>query len=530
MRILVVQLLRIGDILMSLPAIGRIKAQNPEAEIHLLINQQFSGVVPLLKGVDQIHYFDRIKIQSEIGQLESHILNPYYRIKSLIEDLSVHYFDQVYNFTQNKLSAYLMSALPVQNKFGLVFEKEQFFIRSQPWQRYLNNLKKDQESHFHMMDILAEGQASSYLNYPVGIKETPQGQKEYESLNLQKKTIVFQALTSDDKKNWDITNFNNLFDRLAHLRSEFEFIVLAAPQEMSKLKGINARLFECSLEGAYSAVKNASLLVTTDTSIKHLATFTKTPVVEIALGSSVPTLTSIYGSDHIILSSKVACAPCTHSKKCSQVSHLCALSVLPIHVAQAIESRIYNESFKNQEVQVHMSQYSKSNYIVLKDMNKNPLANIQNLVEKKIRHLFIESDQSDPVGISATAAYLLFEDISPMVQAENNNQVNAFLKSLLAEAQTLEDCVREFEFEFIKNKVFADDLLLSARDSGQYLLKLKQTLEEKNANQFLFYRRIQQGILETKKLIEIRKKLIRSLIEIGEEYESRARAVSDSRP
>jgi hypothetical protein len=88
-----------------------------------------------------------------------------------------------------------------------------------------------------------------------------------------------------------------------------------------------------SLEAAFSAVKNAQLFVTVDTAIKHFAAATRTPTLEIALGSSDPFRTGIYRDNAYILRSRIDCAPCSHSSGCHQPRHLCEESLDFEHLA-----------------------------------------------------------------------------------------------------------------------------------------------------------------------------------------------------
>ena len=55
-------LLRLGDILMMAPVLRGIKKKYPNAELHLLINKQFSMLEDMLPYVDEFKYFDPTKV------------------------------------------------------------------------------------------------------------------------------------------------------------------------------------------------------------------------------------------------------------------------------------------------------------------------------------------------------------------------------------------------------------------------------------------------------------------------------------
>lgn len=199
MKILVVSLLRLGDFIMTLPAISRLKVKYPDSEIHVLLNKQFEGVVGLIEGVDKFYYFDRLQYQKDMSNFDSHILNPYFRLSHLSQQLNLENFDHIYNFTHNKLSGFLIDSIHADKKFGLIFKNDKFQIENHDWLSYLNSTNQDSSSEFHFCDILTEGQGLAFLDGPVRLKKI-EGQNILEENNLRKPIIAFQIFTSDSKK------------------------------------------------------------------------------------------------------------------------------------------------------------------------------------------------------------------------------------------------------------------------------------------------------------------------------------------
>ncbi len=64
MKILVLSLLRLGDIIQQEPLLKGLREKHPSAEIHLLLNRQFASVERVLDSVvDKYIYFDRESLQ-----------------------------------------------------------------------------------------------------------------------------------------------------------------------------------------------------------------------------------------------------------------------------------------------------------------------------------------------------------------------------------------------------------------------------------------------------------------------------------
>lgn len=91
-----------------------------------------------------------------------------------------------------------------------------------------------------------------------------------------------------------------------------------------------------NLADTFTALNHADILVSLDTSIKHIAAAARCKVLEIALGSSDVAFTGVYKSESLVLRAKLPCSPCPHSSKCQQESHLCGDAMDPKVVGACI--------------------------------------------------------------------------------------------------------------------------------------------------------------------------------------------------
>jgi len=110
--------------------------------------------------------------------------------------------------------------------------------------------------------------------------------------------------------------------------------------------GVRASLGILSFEGAFSLLRKARLLLTGDTSVKHLAAAARTPIVEVSLGSSDLHRTGAYFHGSVIIQSREACAPCAHSKACHRERHFCATRIPPEVVAMVVGEVAAGRSFQ----------------------------------------------------------------------------------------------------------------------------------------------------------------------------------------
>lgn len=351
MMILGISLLRLGDLVLQRPLIEGLRKQHPQSEIHLLVNKQFSQVEFLFAGlVDKFIYFDREAFQKSCGEKEYNILWGFKHLREFVEGVNQNSYDTVYNFTHNRLTAHLSGLISARNRVGIYSQNGAFYGLTNPWIQFFNNyFGRREAAGFHYTELLAKA-----LDIPL-----EQGTIQWRRPS-GKKTVLIQPLTSDAKKNWDLQKYKALLETLQQ-KTTYQVQVLGAPFEKEQLLQhfSEENLLICDLQSADEALKNAALLITGDTSIKHLAAHHDLPILELALGSSQPLQVGAYSNNSVILQSRVSCGPCPHSEKCSQASHRCG-EKLPVSAVYEAARMLLNldrpawESFaqKNAELNV----------------------------------------------------------------------------------------------------------------------------------------------------------------------------------
>ena len=550
-KILVISLLRLGDIIMSTPVLRGLRERQPEAEIHLLINGQFAQITEMIPYVDKVVHFDRNELQRGLGEGDLSLFEPYERLKTLMNQLDSERYTQVINLTQNRLSGYLMSAISCKEKLGLTLQTTGSAFFNSPWFRYLNTqADADSESVFHYTDIFRFALGLDGNSYPPGLIETDAGQKEAQDL-LGSETspyILVQPLTSDVKKDWGIERFSEALTLLGSARPNLRILILGAPNEKERLlplistlneKGINAKLAICSLAGAYSLLRGAEALLTGDTSIKHLACAAKTKLVELSLGSSDYHRTGAYLQGTVIIQAKELCAPCPHSKECHRDHHACAARIKPEAVAMVTSEvlrGVYHqlgtiaEEFQG-EIDVLRVEVSESGFWyawnVLEKFTEANVAHLLNLCAQKI-HLESERTKDEgglgELGSESLRLERLYKKIFPKVSGIEwehtfdalesqgrmiEGRLEGFqvgLKSLYGNFESPER-LRDFVKTLIafREKLKTQPFLQTTRTS------LDALIEDDITPPFVRFRRIADAVQEMRVRTDIELRVIRTL-------------------
>lgn len=317
MKILVISLLRLGDVIVHREVARSLKMQYPGCEIHFLIYKQFQSVDKLIPEVDHWHFIDRNEIQKILVEREQSPIRAFRQLEAVIADLNSRRFDLTLNATHNKVSVRIMDLLISKEKRGVALENGKKVPDQNKWQTYLNeNFSEIKGSRFHYLEVL---QRSLELSFQLPV----QGKKR------RPKLILIQLLTSDPKKNWGVEKFYELKKRIEAEFPQDQVFGICSPEEkdeVQKIFGWNEFLTP-NLEEAALLLKEARLLITGDTSIQHLAAQQGCPVVSLFLGSADPIKTTPWQLDAWVIQGQAECSPCAHSSKCHQSSHVCGESI-----------------------------------------------------------------------------------------------------------------------------------------------------------------------------------------------------------
>lgn len=342
MRVLVISLLRIGDFLQTVPALTGMKTQFQVKKIDVLTFAQVKALQPMVADVDNWWTLDRDELQAGLGRGDLPLLTSYSVLKEKLDEVSAADYDCVINLTHTRFSGWVSGYIQSRRRIGLAMDGNGSAMFHSPWFQYLDDhADRPGRDIFHYTDIFFHGCGLKGAERIWNLRETKRGRAEIKDI-AGEEIIAIQPLTSDTKKNWGAERWADMMTRFQLLRPKVRFALLCAPNEadavdeivkMSIARGVRADKAMLSLEGAFSLLKRSRLLITGDTSIKHLAHAANIRILELSLGSSDWRRTGVYRKDSLILQPRVPCVPCPHSNACLRPSHECAEQLSPELVA-----------------------------------------------------------------------------------------------------------------------------------------------------------------------------------------------------
>lgn len=439
MKILVLSLLRLGDVILHREIAQALKRQNPNCEIHFLINSQFESVQKLLPEVKEWHLVPRNEIQKILVEREQTPLKAFEKLQTLLADINSRDFDLILNATHNRFSVRLMDLFVAKEKRGVSFDKGRKTADRNRWQVYLNEHFSDpQGSRFHYLEVLKRS-----------LELDSEAPKVAES--RQSKLILLQLMTSDPKKNWGLANFRELKRKVEERFPADRVLGLCSPQESDQVSKVFAwnEFITPSLEEAAELLKQARLLITGDTSIQHLAAQQGCSILSLFLGSADPRKTAPWQEGAWVIQGQAACAPCSHSSPCFQSEHLCANSVSVQSVFELAEGILNQAPVRLTSSRTYQMKSRGFSFLPL-----NPFETLAHRLEQAVWSNYLNQNRAaDLSDISIRES-----DISALLQMHNRFEVA--VQGLRDERQSLSDVERSFP-------MWKDSLLRVKRDPTQ---------------------------------------------------------------
>lgn len=356
MNYLAISLHRLGDLLMHGHILQQLNLQH-KVKIDLLTHSFFQSVDFLFPFINKKNIFYREACQYSIGEPQFNKSWPFLHIEKLLESINNDDIHLAIDFSQTDTSSRWMTFIKAKNKIGISYNHQLIqkeFTSTEPMIRYLHS---NQRSKIHLIDLFKKS-----LN--LKLNQLP----KTDDCIKRKKLIIFQTLTSDNKKNWPIENWKNLINKISQRLPDYELIILSSRNEYQFLSSNFFNLpYNCSIEitdlkSTFDLLLQAQLLVTLDTSIKHLATWSKTQIIEIIVGSSSPLETGAYQENAIIVQPNVSCHPCGHSQSCSQKNFICHESIPTLLIELIIYKRL-SLSLSKSETQILINHKNQISFV-----------------------------------------------------------------------------------------------------------------------------------------------------------------------
>jgi lipopolysaccharide heptosyltransferase II len=322
-RILVVELLSVGDLLVITPALRALKERFRNAQINVLVRPGMEQVLSGNKNIDKI-----VTIDEEFFQLVR-------TIKSEQYDLGIIFHPGSLRMSLALLLGKVKYRLGCTTDVGLTYGKG-FFLNKQvkpylKWQHKVND---------NLLVVHTVGAQTK--NKSIEVHTTKKAREQINKLMGRKKFIVFHPGSKYKTQMWYSERFAQVADSLVE-RYKTPIVFSGTPDQEGVVKEIMKRMKKkavsmvgkTNFEEYVALIEQSSMLVSVDTSAVHIASAFKKQVVAL-FGPTLPERWGPSETKSVAIQNNDVCTGC-RSYRCLIRTHECMRSITPEQVVRAVE-------------------------------------------------------------------------------------------------------------------------------------------------------------------------------------------------
>ncbi len=274
MKILLLQLKRIGDLTLTTPAVAALRERFPEAHVTIVVSSECADLLPAISGVDCI-----LMARRNLRDLTLFLM------------VAGKKFDCCVDFTRNDRSAFLAFLSRARKRIVSYRVRDQSKSRARLYTDFVDVRMRD----LHTIDYnlaLLEPLGIRDVSCPLQLQLPQSAHEKADALrrnwNVNKPYLVLHPGSARQEKLWEAGRWAQVIERFGR-DDDFDLVLTsgASNDEQSHIKAIKSKtqgqIIDLSgktdLLTLAALIGQARLLVTVDSAPMHLAAATHTPQV-----------------------------------------------------------------------------------------------------------------------------------------------------------------------------------------------------------------------------------------------------------
>ena len=273
-NILLIQLKRIGDLILTTPAIAAVREKFPQARITLIISDECKALAPAIRGVNRLWIMRRGF--AGLGTLAA---------------VARGGFDYCIDFTRNDRSALLVFLSRAKKRIVSFRIKLRSKFRTRFYNEFVPHRMRDMHTvDYHIALLAPLGIASSPAAIDLGLPDSAISAAEelLEANHIRKPFVIFHPGSARAEKFWDARRWSEVINHAA--ADDHVDLVLTGGSslfEQTHISDIKSKVRrpvvdlsgKTDLLTLAALIARARLLITVDSAPMHLAAGTRTPQV-----------------------------------------------------------------------------------------------------------------------------------------------------------------------------------------------------------------------------------------------------------
>ncbi|AHI04934.1 putative lipopolysaccharide biosynthesis protein [Bdellovibrio bacteriovorus W] len=291
MRILVIQLARLGDIYMTWPVMRALKRTHPQAEIHLLTRSRFQAAVEGLQEVDHHHQLNVAGLLEPL-LMEENLEASLGLLQKKIHTLRGYKFDKIINLSFSPVSSYLTNALTTEGAEVRGYSRHPdgtLHICDENSGYFYSQVGVASANRVHITDLFA---AIADVDYTVEDWRGPQ--LEVGSAHvLPEKYAVLHVGASEGHKAPSVEELSEAIRAYAGIRPDGAVVLVGAENEETIAAGVQENVSKgnilnlvgkTKLVETFALLQDAEVLIGGDSAPLHMAALTDTCTLNLNKG------------------------------------------------------------------------------------------------------------------------------------------------------------------------------------------------------------------------------------------------------
>jgi ADP-heptose:LPS heptosyltransferase len=347
-QVLIINVTRMGDLVQTIPLLGRLQHEWPGVAIDLIVDTSFAPMAGLLPGLRHILAYDFQSLTDQCRTVAKDVVALYRQIAEWTRPLVEAKYDRVINLTFNRRSGLLAAHIGAPDIRGVTTTPDGVSVLHNPWLTYFADMHALRRfNRFNLVDLYALGGSGPGPHVPLTLSVTPQakewGERFVHPHGGGAMSIAVQIGASDAMKAWRPEYFGRTMAALSR-HANISFVLIgsngeaeAVQQAVAAYRGaggvatIHDGVGKTDLPKLAALLAQCRLLLTNDTGPMHVAVGVGIPVIDLSVGHVDFNETGPYGNGHWVVQPDLACAPCGFDQVCPH--HACKDRLIPDHVA-----------------------------------------------------------------------------------------------------------------------------------------------------------------------------------------------------
>jgi len=274
MKILLLQLKRIGDLILTTPAIAALRERFPEAHVTMVVSSECADLLPAISGVDRI-----LMARRNLSDLAAFLA------------VAGRKFDYCIDFTRNDRSAFLTFLSGARKRIVSYRVRDQSKSRAKLYTDFVNVRMRDLHTIDYNLSLLEplgirDVSTSLHLQLPQSAHEKADALRR--NWNVSKPFVVLHPGSARQEKLWEATRWAQVIERFDR-DNDFDLVLTSGTSKHEQAhiaaikKEAQQRIIDLSgktdLLTLTALIGQARFLVTVDSAPMHLAAATHTQQV-----------------------------------------------------------------------------------------------------------------------------------------------------------------------------------------------------------------------------------------------------------